>query len=115
MRVGGVKRSVWIKGVDAHEPGAVVRGFDKFNGAVRTPGGLVVLGIHVGAIVAISAVFFCLKDFAEVYVLFGEPVGVLVANSDALIVRVAVPEFAISIVNALFFAVPCRGEVEFAR
>ena len=115
MCVGGVKRSVRVKGIDAHEPGTVAGGFDKFNGAVRTPGGLVVLGIHVGAIVAVCAVFFCLKDVAEVSALFGEPVGVLVANSDALIVRVAIPEFAIPIVNALFLAVPGRGEVEFAR
>ena len=86
MRVGCVKRSVRVKGIDAHEPGAVVRGFDKFNGAVRTPGGLVILGIHVGTVVAICAVFFCLEDIAEVYALFGEPVGVLVASSDALIV-----------------------------
>ncbi len=86
VRVGRVKRPVWVKGVDAHEPGAVVGGFDKFDGAVRTPGGLVILGIHVGAIVAIRAVFFSLEDVAEVYALFGEPVGVLVAISDALIV-----------------------------
>ena len=86
MCVGGVKRSVRVKGVDAHEPGTIVGGFDKFYGAVRTPGGLVVLGIHVGTIGAIRAVFFCLKDIAEVYALFGEPVGVLVANSDTLIV-----------------------------
>ena len=86
MRVGRVKRSVRVKGVDAHEPGAVVGGFDKFNGAIRTPGSLVVLGIHVGAIVAVCAVFFCLENVAEVYALFGDPVGVLVANTDALIV-----------------------------
>ncbi len=86
MRVGRVKWSVRVKGVDAHEIGAVVRGFDKFNGAIRTPGGLVVLGIHVGTIGAVCAVFFCLKDVAEVYALFGEPVGVLVAIFDALVV-----------------------------
>ena len=86
MRVGCVKRSVRVKGIDAHEPGTVVRGFDKFNGAIRTPGGLVVLGIHVGAIVAIRAIFFCLEDVAEVYAMFGDPVGVLVAVSDTLIV-----------------------------
>ena len=72
-------------------------------------------GVHVGAIGAIRAVFFCLKDVDEVYALFGEPVGVLVANSDALIVRVGYTRICDIRRQRAFFAVPSRGEVEFSR
>ena len=33
-----------IKDVDAHEPGAVARFVDEVNGAISTPGGLVMIG-----------------------------------------------------------------------
>ena len=114
MGVGRVEWAMRIKGVDAHEPGTVVGFVDEFDCTIGTPGGLMVIWIHVGAEIAVGAVFLFLEDIAEVYALFSEPIGVLIADANALIVRMAVPKLAIPIVHAFLLAIPGRGDVEFA-
>ena len=74
-----------------------------------------VIGIEVGTEVAVGAIVSDLKNISQVNALISQPVGVLIAIVNALVVGMAVPELAITIVHAGFFTIPGRGNVKLAR